>query len=78
VCVAAERGVLIALEGDCKTPIAAFAERAGDALHLRAFVCDPDGANLRRDERTLPWPSEQIAHDAGFAMGRALKPAPAR
>jgi hydroxymethylbilane synthase len=75
VCVAAERGVLIALEGDCKTPLGAFAERAGTSLRIRAFVCEPDGSRLRKDERTLPWPDEQRAHDVGVEIGRALKTA---
>ena len=75
VCVAAERGVLIALEGDCKTPIAAFAERRTTSIRLRAFVCDPDGTRMRRDERSFAWPTEAEAHDAGVAMGLALKSA---
>jgi len=72
VCVAAERGVLIALEGDCKTPIAAFAEKRGESLHLRAFVCEPDGSRMRKDERTVAWPSEADAHALGIAVGHAL------
>jgi hydroxymethylbilane synthase len=73
VCVAAERGVLIALEGDCKTPLAAYATRDGGTMRLRAFVCEPDGARMRRSERTLPWPGEAEAHDVGRALGRFLK-----
>lgn len=77
-CVAAERGVLIALEGDCKTPIAAYGERVGGgsalSLHLRAFVSDPDGKNLRRAEETVPWPtSDEAAQDFGARIGRSLR-----
>ncbi|AKU98522.1 Porphobilinogen deaminase [Labilithrix luteola] len=77
-CVAAERGVLIALEGDCKTPIAAYGERvvSGDSvsLHLRAFVSDPDGKNVRRAEETVPWPaSDEAAQDFGLRIGRSLR-----
>ncbi len=80
-CVAAERGVLIALGGDCKTPIAAHAERIdgaplGAQLRLRAFVSEPDGSRFREADRTLPYPaSEAEAHRIGLAMGDALKSA---
>jgi hydroxymethylbilane synthase len=73
VCIAAERGVLIALEGDCKTPIAAYAERSDERMRLRAFVSAPDGSRARRDEFSIPWPtSEQEAASAGASLGRRL------
>jgi hydroxymethylbilane synthase len=74
-CVAAERGVLLALEGDCKTPIAAHAERVDSVrMRLRAFIADPDGSRLRADDRTLPWPaSEDDAHRVGLEVGHALR-----
>jgi hydroxymethylbilane synthase len=72
-CVAAERGVLAALGGDCKTPMAAYAERLGDRLRLRAFVANPDGSARRDGERDVAWPAtEQDARDAGDALGREL------
>jgi len=67
--VAAERGVLQALGGDCKTPIAAHAEREGESMRLRAFVADMDGSRVRRGERLAPWPPRD--EDAG-ALGRSL------
>ena len=73
-CVAAERGVLIALGGDCNTPLGAHADRIGDTLRLRAFVARPDGSDLRRGERTSPWPASEIeAHALGRALGLTLK-----
>jgi hydroxymethylbilane synthase len=72
-CVAAERGVLVALEGDCKTPLAAYAERIDTRMRLRAFVADPDGAQYRAADRTIPWPSADEAHRIGLEMGRSLK-----
>ena len=69
VCVAAERGVLVALGGDCKTPMAAYAERLGDTLRLRAFVARPDGTEARRTERSCPWPASEAEADA---FGRSL------
>ena len=72
-CVAAERGVLIALEGDCKTPIAAFAEKSGGQLRLRAFIAEPDGSRLRESDRTFAWPSsEDEAHRIGLEIGASL------
>jgi hydroxymethylbilane synthase len=76
-CVAAERGVMVALEGDCKTPLGAYGERkdgaSGAELHLRAFVCEPDGTNLRRSEETVPWPaSDDAARLVGERVGAAL------
>jgi hydroxymethylbilane synthase len=76
-CVAAERAVLVALEGDCKTPIAAHAEHAGTTLRLRAFIVRPDGV-VRRGERVVPWPGdgsergEAIAADVGRDLASEL------
>jgi hydroxymethylbilane synthase len=74
ICVAAERGVLVALEGDCKTPIAAYAERHEGSIRLRAFVASPDGTNPRTRDVLEPWPgSAAAAHELGTSVGRALK-----
>ncbi len=51
ICVAAERACLARLEGSCRTPIAAYAELAGDQLHLRALLATADGQQMLRDER---------------------------
>jgi len=77
-CVRAERGVMIALEGDCKTPIGAFAEclEAADGsrhLRLRAFVSQPDGSLLRAGERRVAWPvSDDEAEQLGDDLAREL------
>lgn len=71
-CVAAERGVLIALEGDCKTPIAAHAERVGDTMRLRAFIADAAGNEIRTAERSVAWPSESDAAAIGRDLGVGL------
>lgn len=73
-CVAAERGVLVALGGDCKTPLGAYAERLGDTLRLRAFVAQADGTGLRKAERTSGWPAtEPEAEALGRALGDTMK-----
>lgn len=72
-CVAAERGVMIALEGDCKTPIGAYATREGEVLRLRAFVADPDGFRVRREEDHVLWPgSDGEAEAIGRELGERL------
>lgn len=50
--VAAERAFLLALGGDCVTPIAAHAERDNETLRLTGLVATPDGSKLLRDEAT--------------------------
>jgi hydroxymethylbilane synthase len=65
LCVRAERACLAELDGSCHTPIAAYAELAGDAgLRLRSLIALPDGTSIERDERAGP------AADPG-ALGRA-------
>ncbi len=72
--VCAERGVMVALEGDCKTPIAAYGVRRGADLYLRAFVAEPDGSRYRTGERVLPWPaSDDEARRVGLDLGAELK-----
>jgi hydroxymethylbilane synthase len=49
--VAAERAFLVAIGGDCNTPLAAHATVDGTRLRLRAQVSDPDGARWLEDAR---------------------------
>lgn len=74
LCVSAERAVMAALSGNCRTPIAAYAVREGSDLYLRAFAAEPDGTHLRKGERRIPWPSrEDEAQRAGHDLGTELK-----
>jgi hydroxymethylbilane synthase len=52
--VAAERAFLLALGGDCNTPIAAHATVADGRVTLRALVTDPDGRRVLADEGDAP------------------------
>jgi hydroxymethylbilane synthase len=58
-CVAAERGVLVALGGDCRTPLGVHAERRGELMRLRAFVANLTSPGLHRAEATFPWPEDE-------------------
>src|SRR5205807_10461973 len=64
-CVAAERGMLAALDGSCRTPIAGLATIAGDRLTLDALLLTPDGNGERRGR------SQGMIGDA-VALGREL------
>jgi hydroxymethylbilane synthase len=64
-CVTAERAMLAALDGSCRTPIAGLAELAGDELRLRALLLAEDGSAERRAEGV------GITGDAE-ALGRAV------
>jgi hydroxymethylbilane synthase len=48
-CVTAERAMLAALDGSCRTPIAGLATIDGDRLSLDALLLAPDGSAERRD-----------------------------
>ena len=47
-CVTAERVLLAALDGSCRTPIAALARIASERLALDAILLSPDGKSERR------------------------------
>jgi hydroxymethylbilane synthase len=51
-CVTAERAFLHAMGGGCLSPVAAYAEMAGDELRLRAVSFR--GETVRRTERRGP------------------------
>jgi hydroxymethylbilane synthase len=72
-CVMSERGVLLGVGGDCRTPLGAHARRSGGGLHLRAFIAQPDGTDMRTAEETLPWPAtDDAAHAAGVEIATRL------
>jgi hydroxymethylbilane synthase len=62
-CIGAERALLAALDGSCRTPIAGHATCAGGELRLAALVARPDGSVCFRTTR-------QGALADGAALGR--------
>ena len=64
-CVAAERAMLAALDGSCRTPIAGLATIEGDRLSLEALLLALDGSAERRGR------SDGAVGDA-VALGREL------
>ena len=74
IAVLAERGVMRAVEGNCQTPVAAYALREGSEIWLRALLADPDGSNLRRNALRAPWPSTAAEATAlGETLGQSLR-----
>ena len=74
IAVVAERAVMAAVEGSCKIPVAAYAIRKGGDLWIRGLLADDDGSNVRRGERTIPWPTcAEEAEKVGLDLGRELK-----
>jgi len=74
IAVLAERGVMRAVEGNCQTPVAAYAVREGSQIYLRGLLADPDGSNLRRNAVRAPWPaSDAEATALGETLGRGLR-----
>lgn len=75
ICVAAERAVMAAVAGSCRTPVAAFAEREGESMRLRAMLAEPDGTRPRSGERRIAWPkgaedAERMGRDLGGELRR--------
>lgn len=68
--VSAERAALAALDGSCRTPIAAYARLAPDGrMLLDALVASIDGARVLRAARIGPAGSAAaIGHDAGAEL----------
>lgn len=74
IAVAAERGVMQAVEGSCQLPVAAYALREGDELWLRALLAEPDGTRLRRREGRIAYPQDEAeARRFGVELGLELR-----
>ena len=74
-CVTAERALLAALDGSCRTPIAAYARLQDGELVLRGRLLTPDGAGMRDVCRSgAAGDAVAIGRDAGEAL-RADAPA---
>ena len=69
-CVGAERAMLAALDGSCRTPIAGLGELDGNRLRLEGLLLTPDGGSEILDHR------EGAIADAealGTELGRTLR-----
>lgn len=73
LCVEAERGLLAGLNGDCRTPLAGYAELkpSGD-LELRGLVASCDGTKIIRQSRVG---QGHLPRELGLALAEGLKAA---
>jgi hydroxymethylbilane synthase len=69
-CVAAERAMLAALDGSCRTPIAGFAETDGDRLTIEGLLLNEDGS---KEIRGRFGGSIDDAAQLGAELGKDLK-----
>ncbi|TVQ32335.1 MAG: hydroxymethylbilane synthase [Geminicoccaceae bacterium] len=66
IAVTAERAFLRALDGSCRTPIAAHASLEGDELRFEGLLAEPDGKQLWRTQRRGPVAeADRLGRDAG-------------
>ena len=75
-CVGAERALLAALDGSCRTPIAALAELdVSGGLSLRAQILTPDGSRVFETTRAgSASEAEGLGRDAGEELRLAAGP----
>lgn len=71
--VTAERAFLMALDGSCKTPIAALAEFHGETLEFRGAVFSKDGRDVFRRATEIKCRSFEDAFALGLSLGYELK-----
>lgn len=69
-CVGAERAMLAALDGSCRTPIAGLAEAEGDRLMIEGLLLKPDGSGGVRGRREGALADAQAI---GTELGRELR-----
>ena len=65
-CVKAERSLLVGLNGDCRSPVAALATMEDGAITLRANIYSAGGEHIESVEAQLATPDEAEGH------GRAM------
>jgi hydroxymethylbilane synthase len=69
ICVSAERALLAALDGSCRTPIAALAMLDGDKIALRGLIVSPDGTTVHKTEGGgVKADAVAVGHDAGEVL----------
>ena len=73
LCIAAERAALEALDGSCRTAVAAHAVLDGGALSLLVEALTPDGAERFRRQAQAQNVDEASARALGLRLGRAVR-----
>lgn len=73
LCITAERAFLNALDGSCRTPIAALAELRDGAMNFRGEVIATDGSKHYGTQKQASLSNPQEAFDLGFTLGAEIK-----
>jgi hydroxymethylbilane synthase len=73
LCIAAERGALEALEGSCRTAVAAYARLSGSDLTLVVEALTPDGRERFRREGHAAAVTRHSAEALGRSLGNQIK-----
>ncbi len=73
LCIAAERGALVALEASCRTAVGAYATLDGETLSLFVEALSADGKTRWQRRDTLSAPTEATARQLGLSLGEAVK-----
>lgn len=73
LCITAERAFLNALDGSCRTPIAALAEIRDSAMSFRGEVIATDGSKHYGTQKQADITTPQEAFDLGFTLGAEIK-----
>lgn len=71
--ITAERAFLKALDGSCKTPIAALAQLDGRTLHFRGQAVSKDGTLIFARETTIIATELEDAYALGIALGQSIR-----
>lgn len=71
--ITAERAFLMALDGSCRTPIAALAEFHGDSLEFRGAVFSKEGRDVFRRASEIKCTTFEEAFALGMTLGQDLK-----
>ena len=73
IAITAERAFLQALDGSCRTPIAALAERIDEGLSFRGEVIAKDGSLRFSRTSHLQNPSLEKAYALGHELGKEIR-----
>jgi hydroxymethylbilane synthase len=71
--IEAERGLLEALDGSCRTPIAAYAQVRGGLLSMIGETLTPDGKHRWRETGQAAQPTRESARALGLELGARIK-----
>jgi hydroxymethylbilane synthase len=71
--ISAERAFLAALDGSCRTPIAALARWRDGVMTFAGEALTPDGSLRWRRDQEAPCPTVEAAAAIGEALGRNLR-----